>query len=382
MSGTACPLCTRRGLLLSDLAAHIEKSVVGMAGRRARDLLALSDADLARAAAPSDAPRRLRAATARASHPTMGPRLASLGCWSSCAHRGPMPPGFEALDRSAPRALYGVGDATLPGRIEVDGAVTIVGARRSTAYGREVAREMGRLLAGAGIVVVSGLASGIDSAAHQGALEAGGTTIAVLGPGPDRSYPRSAAGLYARIRASGAVISELPPGTPVFRWMFPARNRLMAAMSGVTVVVEAAERSGSLITAEMAGENGMQVAAVPGPVTSPASRGSNRLLVDGAAPVRDAQDVLDLLLGPGAVEIGAVGPPLDADGRNVLASVEAGAATPDQVAAEAGIEPAAALAALARLERAGYVSGGGGARYLRSAQLVPEPAPGAKSGTV
>jgi len=372
----------RRGLLLSDLAAHVEKSVAGMAGRRARDLLALRDEDLAGALAPGEGPRRLRLAGERAAHPTIGPRLASLGCWSDCPHTGAMPIGFEALEGSAPRALFGTGDATLAGRIRTDGAVTIVGARRSTAYGREVAREIGRLLAGAGIVVVSGLAHGIDSAAHEGALDGGGTTVAILGPGPDRSYPRSAARLYTRICESGAVLSELPPGAPVFRWMFPARNRLMAAMSGLTLVVEAAERSGSLITAEMAADCGRQVAAVPGPVTSPASRGSNRLLVEGAAPVRDAQDALDLLLGPGAVEVAAAGPPVDATGRAVLAAVEAGAATPDQVAAAAGIEPAAALIALARLERQGYLTGGGGARYGRSGQALPGSRSGPSGTTV
>ena len=136
----------------------------------------------------------------------------------------------------------------------------------------------------------------------------------MLGPGAERAYPRSRRGLYGRIRSQGAVISELPPGTPTFRWMFPARNRLMAALAGVTVVVEAAERSGSLITAEMAIECGRTVGAVPGPVTSWRSGGTNQLLADGAAVIRDARDVLDLLLGPGAVPVPVCGPPLTADG--------------------------------------------------------------------
>lgn len=367
MNPAACPLCARRGLLLSDLAAHVDKSVAGRAGERARDLLALSDMDLAQAVAPTDASRRLRLAAERAAMPTMGPRLASLGCWSICPHGSDMPEGFEALGDAAPRALFGTGDRTLPGRITAAGAVTIVGSRRSSAYGRTVAREMGAQLASAEIIVVSGLANGIDSAAHEGALDAGGTTLAVLGPGADRSYPRSAGKLYARIRSSGAVVSELPPGAPTFRWMFPARNRLMAAISGVTVVVEAAERSGSLITAEMAAEAGRQVAAVPGQVTSSASAGTNRLLAEGAALVCDAQDVLDLLLGPGAIEVGAVGPRIDPSCATVLAAVEAGAATPDGVAIEAGVPFTQALVALARLEREGYVKAGIGGGYARTA---------------
>jgi DNA processing protein len=371
VSGGVCPLCVRRGLLLSDLAAHVEKSVAGRAGERSRDLLALSDMDLARSVSPADAPRRVRLAAERAALPTMGPRLASLGCWTCCRHQGEMPGGFEALGDAAPRALFGAGDATLLRRIDVHASVTIVGARRSTTYGRTVAREMARLLASAGIIVVSGLANGIDSAAHEGALDAGGTTLAVLGPGAERSYPRSAGKLYGRIRSSGAVVSELPPGSPTFRWMFPARNRLMAAISGVTVVVEAAERSGSLITAEMAAEGGRQVAAVPGPVTSPASSGTNRLLAEGAALVRDAQDVLDLLLGPGAIEVGAVGPPVDPDRARVLAAVEGGATTPDRVAIEAGVPFTEALVALARLEREGYVKAGAGGGYARTTLNPP-----------
>jgi DNA processing protein len=249
--------------------------------------------------------------------------------------------------------------------------VTIVGARRAGAYGREVAFELGRTLAAAGIVVVSGMAMGIDSAAHEGALAGGGPTLAVLGPGADRAYPRSAHGLYGRVRGNGAVVSELPAGTPTFRWMFPARNRLMAALAGVTVVVEAAERSGSLITAEMAVEAGRTVGAVPGPVNSWRSSGTNRLLADGAAVIRDARDVLDQLLGPGASIAPASGPPLTDEGAQALAAIESGAATADAVAAAAGTGFSATLVALARLERDGYVHGGRSGRWSRTALAAP-----------
>ena len=176
--------------------------------------------------------------------------------------------------------------------------MTIVGARRATSYGREVARELGRELAAAGMIVVSGLAFGIDGCAHRGALDAG-RTIAVLGCGPDVAYPASHRTLWRRICETGLVISEFPPGATPWRWTFPARNRIMAALAGMTVVVEAATRSGSLITTDLAADLGRDLGAVPGPVTSRASAGPNGLLASGAHVIRDAQDVLDAMLGPG-----------------------------------------------------------------------------------
>jgi DNA processing protein len=219
--------------------------------------------------------------------------------------------------------------------------------------------------------VISGLALGIDSAAHEGALAGSSTTVAILGTGAERPYPRSRRNLYERIRAGGVVASELPPGSPTFRWMFPARNRLMAALAGITVVVEAAERSGSLITAEMAAEIGRQVGAVPGPVTSWRSSGTNKLLADGAAVVRGAQDVLDALLGPGVASVREFGPAVDRRGRAVLAAVEGGAGSADAVSAGAGIAYGAALGALGRLEREGYLSSDATGRYTRTAQSIP-----------
>jgi DNA processing protein len=153
------------------------------------------------------------------------------------------------------------------------------------------------------VTVVSGLALGIDSAAHRGALEAGGPTIAVLAGGADVPYPSSKAKLYDSIVASGgAIVSEMPPGFRAFRWNFPARNRIIAGLAPATIVVEAAERSGSLITAELALELGRDVGAVPGPVLSWRSRGTNALLRDGATVVRDTVDALDLTLGVTAAQ--------------------------------------------------------------------------------
>jgi DNA processing protein len=205
------------------------------------------------------------------------------------------------------------------------------------------------------MVVVSGLAFGIDGCAHRGAIDAG-RTIAVLGCGPDTAYPAAHRSLWRRICEEGLVLSELPPGAAPWRWTFPARNRIMAALAGMTVVVEAAARSGSLITADLAADLGRDLGAVPGPVTSRASAGPNNLLAGGACVVRDAQDVLDALLGAGATRLDRSGPALDRHLTEALATVEAGESSCDGVAAVLGLSGPDAAAALARLELLGYVS--------------------------
>jgi len=170
--------------------------------------------------------------------------------------------------------------------------VAIVGPRAATAYGRSVARALARALAGAGLVVVSGLARGVDAEAHEGALEAGGRTVAFQACGPDLVYPAAHRGLAARIVESGGVVSELPPGTPPRPPHFPLRNRLISGVSLAVVAVEARERSGTLVTVRHAAEQGVEVLAVPGPIDAPTSRGTNRLLRDGARPLLDVRDVL------------------------------------------------------------------------------------------
>jgi len=183
----------------------------------------------------------------------------------------------EILDPSP--LLWVEGDA----RILAGRAVAIVGARAATVYGLEVARELASGLAEAGLVVVSGLARGIDAAAHVAALEAGGRTLAVQACGPDRVYPPEHRRLAAAIRANGAILTELPPGSPPRAPYFPLRNRLISGLCEWVVVVEARMRSGSLITARHAADQSREVAAVPGPITAPTSAGPNRLLRDGAA---------------------------------------------------------------------------------------------------
>jgi DNA processing protein len=173
-------------------------------------------------------------------------------------------------------------------------AVAVVGARACSGYGASVARSLAHELAAAGLVVVSGLARGIDGEAHRGALEANGRTVAVLGCGIDRDYPAAHADLARRVAATGLIVSEYAPGVEPAPWRFPARNRIVAGLCATTVVVEARERSGALITADLALEEGREVFAVPGEITSSLSAGTNDLLKMGAGPLTAAADVLSV----------------------------------------------------------------------------------------
>jgi DNA processing protein len=350
----ACPECLRRSWLLSLLGPYIERTATGEAGSRSPELLRLASEDLVEVVAPKVG-EQLLARVAALPERQLEEELRAAQCWACCRHGDLYPPQLrDAAD--APWALIGRGDPGLLDGLDPFGAVTVVGARRATSYGREIARELGRDLAGAGMVVVSGLAFGIDACSHRGALDAAGRTIAVLGCGPDTAYPAAHRSLWRRICEQGLVISEFAPGSTPWRWTFPARNRIMAALAGMTVVVEAAARSGSLITTDLAADLGRDIGAVPGPVTSRASTGPNNLLAGGACLVRNAQDVLDAMLGPGANRIGRAGPPLDPALATVLAAVEAGQGTCDGVAATLGLPAPETAAALARLEALGYVT--------------------------
>jgi DNA processing protein len=363
----ACDACLRRALLLARLAPYIERVVTGEVGSRSRELLALADEDLARAAAGAKADDLL-AAAANDDPGELRRRLDAAGCWATCRHRDGYPDALHDLGGEAPAALMGLGAPTVLARLAADPGVTVVGSRRGSAYGRGVARELGRMLAAAGLPVISGMALGIDTAVHRGAFEGGGATIAVLGSGPDRAYPPSNRRLHRRIAGEGGlVISELPPGAGAFRWTFPARNRIMAALGRITVVVEAARHSGSLITVGFAQDLGREIGAVPGPVNSWLSDGANALLADGAHPIRDAQDVLDKLLGPGACERAApTGPRLEPALAAALAEVEAGLVSADEMAPALGGDAGAAASALTRLELLGYVASDVTGAYSRT----------------
>jgi DNA processing protein len=366
----SCPECLRRSWLLAEIAPYIERIATGAPGSRSPELLRLSNEDLAAAAAPQVAERVLSEVEA-IPESRLRDDLRGAGCWACCRHDPAYPVGLEdAAD--APWALIGRGDTRLLARLEPEAAVTVVGARRASSYGREVARELARELASAGQVIVSGLAFGIDACAHRGALEGGGLTVAVLGCGADVSYPAAHRSLWRRVGELGLVLSELPPGTGAWRWTFPARNRIMAALAGMTVVVEAAERSGSLITADLAADLGRDLGAVPGPVGSRLSAGPNHLLAGGACVVRDAQDVLDAMLGAGARPLNRFGPPLEPLQIEVLEAVERGEETSDAIAAALDLGGAEVAAALATLESRGYVSCSLVGVYLRTTLRAPE----------
>ena len=265
--------------------------------------------------------------------------------------REPAFPTLLAAIHDPPPRLYlrGAGDASL---LEQP-AVAIVGARSCSSYGRSVARSLGRELAGAGLVVMSGMARGIDGEAHRGALEAGGVTIAVLGCGIDRDYPAAHAELAGRICSAGLLVSEYESGVEPAPWRFPARNRIIAGLCQASIVVEARERSGALITADFALEEGRDVLAVPGEITSALSAGTNALLKLGAAPVTCAGDVLELF-GLEAVKPArrSLGPVAD----SILAQLRDATSTADELVRASGIEPAAGAAALMELELAGAVT--------------------------
>ncbi len=275
-------------------------------------------------------------------------------------------PATLAQIAGAPASLRLRGDLGRPVR-----RVAVVGARATDRYGRDTAHRLSRGLARAGISIVSGGALGIDAAAHEGALEAGGHTVAVLGCGVDVTYPASHRDLFGRILAAGgALLSEYPDGFQATRWSFPERNRIVAWMSDAVVVVRAGQGSGALITAAHARARGVPVLAVPGDVDEPLSAGPNALLKDGARVATGADDVLDLLgLAAGAqpeLPLGAPGG-LDEPGRALLAALGPAPRHADLVARSAGLTPAAALAGLLRLELAGLCEQRPGLTFLRRA---------------
>jgi DNA processing protein len=267
----------------------------------------------------------------------------------------PFPPLLRSIhDPPVGLFLRGAGEIELLSRQ----AVAIVGARGCSPYGSHVARSLGRELAAAGVVVVSGLARGVDGEAHRGALEAGGTTIGVLGCGIDRDYPAAHRALAEQMCKAGLVVSEYAPGVEPAPWRFPARNRIIAGLSAATIVVEAREKSGALITADLALEEGREVFAVPGEITSSLSAGTNALLKLGAVPITSADDVL-AALGievPAATEEPAVGPAAAA----VLERLRAGPAGADELVRATRLDAAAVAAALTELELAGFIGQGDG----------------------
>jgi DNA processing protein len=357
-----CATCLRRSWLIARLAGHIE--LAWLARRPLPALLTLAD-DALLAALGGGERARIAAQHERFDATVARTRAADAGVTPLCRCDARYPACLRDLP-DPPSVLYVFGDFERFDRCLGGERVAIVGARRATPHGLEQARALAHGLTAAGLIVVSGMALGADAAAHAGALEAGGPTLAVLAGSPERAYPASKRALHRRIAATGAVVSELPPGTQARRWCFPARNRLIAALARVTVVVEAGERSGSLITATLAADLGREVAALPGPVTAPLAAGTNALIADGACLVRGPRDVVELLFGAAAPELcppPAAGDDLEPDLRALLDRVGGGADTVAALTADgAGID--ATLAGLAQLELRGRVRRAAGGRYV------------------
>lgn len=378
----ACDRCVRRGALVGKLAPRIAGLLLRRR-RRPAGLLELPDDELIAAVAGHRAGEHRRwleafdTGAARA-------ELSALGVGCACRHAGAYPSRLLDL-ADPPAALYVAGPLERLDALLMEPAVTVVGARNATPYGLEVARALGRGLAAAGVTVVSGLALGVDGAVHRGALRAGGRPLGVLAGGVDVPYPPSHRALLEQVAAAGCAVSELPPGTAPYRWSFAARNRIMAALGRLTVVIEAAQPSGTLITAGFAADLGRDVGVVPGRVTDRRAVGSNRLIRDGARLIRGPEDVLDELFGAGgrgsadgtaerdrraaALALSRGRPEdhsLEAPVQRVLDAVEAGHRV-DAISREAGLAAADVRAALGRLELMGLVKRDGLGLYERAA---------------
>lgn len=371
----SCDACLRRAFLVAALAPRIA-GLLERPRARVAGLLALSESDLLAAVAGSHAARLVEDLDRRDLADERS-RLADAGVHALCIHSRAYPPLLLELG-DPPSVLFALGRLEALEALREEPAVAIVGTRNPSPYGTEVAQSLGRGLGAAGVPVVSGLALGIDATAHRGCLAGKGLPVAVLACGPDVVYPRRHRRLHDRVRESGLVIGELPPGTQPFRWSFPARNRIMAGLARMTVVVEAADPSGSLITADFARDLGRSVAAVPGRVTSSVARGTNGLLRDGAVPITGAEDVLDELFGAGVRHVPSAdaAPPAPDDPRLVrvleaaerLGSVAA-------IAEAAGLSSAETRAALGRLEAEGYLVRrdlGGWERTMGGGERMPD----------
>ncbi|MGH2856823.1 MAG: DNA-processing protein DprA [Solirubrobacteraceae bacterium] len=349
----ACQDCLRRTWLLERLAGHLDT-----ARGRIGALLALGDGDLIAAVAGGDGVAA-RAGLEAVVGEDVTRALREAGVEAICRCDARYPTALRSLGAAAPAVLH-VADG-LERFLELSAAepAAIVGARRASPYALETARSLARGAGVAGVPVVSGLALGVDAAAHQGALDAGAGTIAVLPCAPERSYPAANRMLHRRILARGACVSELGPGISPRRWMFPARNRIIAALASVTVVVAARRRSGALVTARWAAELGRVVGAVPGQVTAPLSFGPHELLRKGAALISGPDDLVAIARPGASPRAPPRLPPLPSELQALLDELADGH-RPALAFARAGLGPQAGLAALAELEMSGRVRRGVG----------------------
>lgn len=281
---------------------------------------------------------------------------------------------MTALNKAYPKSLLGPGvNAPLVlyyrGNIErfADTCVAVVGTRRCTPYGKKHAGLIAGEIAASGVTVVSGLATGIDAYAHEGALDAGGNTIAVLGGGLDKVTPVANEKLFERILESGGLVfCEYRPGTAPGKFTFPERNRLISGMSRGVVVVEAGEKSGALITARLAAEQGREVFALPGNVDSTRSQGTNKLLYDGATLIRDGRDVLEFLSITPKTSREKAEIILDKELKKVYSLLEDGEKSFDELVERSGMSPADLSAALTELELRNVVTRVGAGSFMKT----------------
>jgi DNA processing protein len=345
----------RLGLLLAGGGARCRRVLAGLPD--GLDPVGALD----RSGAPPTLLRAVRELS-REVAPALLDRIAGLG-WRWVVPSDDDFPSLLAAISDPPYGLF------VRGPLGVAPAVSVVGSRAATPYGRQVARMLGEELGRSGVVVVSGMARGVDACAHRGALAVAGVTWAVWGTGPDRIYPPEHAELAEEIAAAGALVTEYPPGTPPRRYHFPERNRLIAGLAEATVVVEAGVRSGALSTARQAVDEGREVFAVPGAVFSRQSVGPNTLLRLGARPLLTAADVLEVV-APAASDR-PTPRRSEADGW-LLDGLEQGAVfSPDELAARSGASVAEVLAELLRLELAGVVERLDDGRYARTSGNGP-----------
>jgi DNA processing protein len=364
---SACEACLRASVLRSEGLTFAESRYANTA--EAARLLRLEPEEMLEVIR-RDHPR-IDEALAKLVPDLLSEAEERLGLWAVCRHEPEFPGRLNRFAQSSdvPAVIYGVGRKDLFDELTPGNGLAIVGARRASAYGREVAYSLANEASAVGLVVVSGMALGVDGAAHRGALQGGGRTIAVLAGGPDVAYPRSHRLLYEQIVDAGCVISENPPGTQARRWAFVARNRIIAGLSAMTIFVEGSEDSGAMHTVKFAEELGSMVGAVPGPVTGPLSAGPNGLLTEaGVTVVRGLPDVLEALAldfdapqlpGFAGDEVGEIGP-------EILKLVAAGERTPRELAlALPEYSPREISQALGKLELRGHLERESSGEYVR-----------------
>jgi DNA processing protein len=354
----ACPVSLRRTWLLDRLRGHIDQH-----RDRWGELLTLDDRELIAAVGGTQREQIEADYDEYWTEPSKS-AIADAGLDVICPCRTSYPARLRELD-TPPAVVHIASDSMCFNDLLKGAVVAIVGSREPSAYGSEMAAELGRGLAVAGVTVMSGLARGIDTDAHRGALSVNGPTVAVMPGGADRPYPPRARSLHRQIVRQGAVVSEFVPDAQPRRWMFPARNRLIAALADLTVVVEAGVESGALITANFADSLGRRVGAVPGRVNSPLARGPHRLLRRGAALIDGCEAVFDELWG-NCVRGAPIQHPEVTDTQRVILDALAEGRDAATAVHRASLSVDDGLAALAELELTGLVKRGRTGEYTAS----------------